>query len=185
MHRRAHRRRGWLRRARAGLACRVWRSGAPTPGSCSIVDEMQSGMGRTGAWFACEHEGVVPDLMTTAKSLGGGLPIGGVTGRADVMDAVHRVASAAPSAATRRRAPPPWRSSTSSSRRASWPRAAHIGEVAMPRLGKLVDPGGPVGDARGRGAMIAVELVGADGRQPDRAATGASWRRVTNKACSC
>ena len=54
-----------------------------------VADEIQSGFGRTGAWFACEHEGVVPDIVTTAKSLGGGLPIAAVTGRADLMDTVH------------------------------------------------------------------------------------------------
>ena len=54
-----------------------------------IADEIQSGMGRAGRWFAIEDEGVVPDLVTSAKSLGGGLPISAVTGRADLMDAVH------------------------------------------------------------------------------------------------
>ena len=54
-----------------------------------IADEVQSGMGRAGRWFAIEDEDVVPDLITSAKSLGGGLPISAVTGRADLMDAVH------------------------------------------------------------------------------------------------
>jgi len=52
-----------------------------------IADEVQSGIGRTAKMFAIEHFGVEPDLITTAKSLGGGLPIGGVTGRAEIMDA--------------------------------------------------------------------------------------------------
>ena len=52
-----------------------------------IADEVQSGIGRTGKFFAIEHYGVEPDLITTAKSLGGGLPIGGITGRAEIMDA--------------------------------------------------------------------------------------------------
>jgi 4-aminobutyrate aminotransferase / (S)-3-amino-2-methylpropionate transaminase / 5-aminovalerate transaminase len=52
-----------------------------------IADEIQSGFGRTGKWFACEHFGVEPDLITTAKSLGGGMPIAAVTGRAEIMDA--------------------------------------------------------------------------------------------------
>ena len=54
-----------------------------------VADEVQTGFGRTGAWFASEHEGVVPDLVATAKGLGGGMPIAGVTGRAEIMDAVH------------------------------------------------------------------------------------------------
>jgi 4-aminobutyrate aminotransferase/(S)-3-amino-2-methylpropionate transaminase len=153
---------GWL----SGLArwCREH-------GIVLVADEVQTGMGRTGAWFASEHEGVVPDIVTTAKSLGGGLPLGGVTGRADLMDAVHAgglggtfggnpLACAAALAVF-----------DTIESEGLLQRAAHIGDVALPRLSKLVSPGGPVGDARGRGAMIAVELVGADGRQPDRAAT--------------
>jgi 4-aminobutyrate aminotransferase/(S)-3-amino-2-methylpropionate transaminase len=54
-----------------------------------IADEIQSGFGRTGKMFAIEHYGVEPDLVTTAKSMGGGMPIAGVTGRAEIMDAVH------------------------------------------------------------------------------------------------
>jgi 4-aminobutyrate aminotransferase / (S)-3-amino-2-methylpropionate transaminase / 5-aminovalerate transaminase len=52
-----------------------------------IADEVQSGIGRTGKWFASEHFGIEPDLITSAKSLGGGLPLAAVTGRADIMDA--------------------------------------------------------------------------------------------------
>jgi 4-aminobutyrate aminotransferase / (S)-3-amino-2-methylpropionate transaminase / 5-aminovalerate transaminase len=54
-----------------------------------IADEVQTGFGRTGKMFAIEHAGVVPDMVTTAKSMGGGLPIGGVTGRKEIMDSVH------------------------------------------------------------------------------------------------
>jgi 4-aminobutyrate aminotransferase/(S)-3-amino-2-methylpropionate transaminase len=52
-----------------------------------IADEVQSGFGRTGALFACERYGIEPDLLVTAKSLGGGLPLAAVTGRAEIMDA--------------------------------------------------------------------------------------------------
>ena len=52
-----------------------------------IADEVQTGFGRTGKLFACEHSGVVPDLLVTSKSIAGGLPLAGVTGRAEVMDA--------------------------------------------------------------------------------------------------
>src|SRR5215210_7831290 len=54
-----------------------------------IADEIQSGFCRTGSWFAVDHEGVVPDLVTTAKGIAGGLPLAGVTGRAELMDSVH------------------------------------------------------------------------------------------------
>ena len=54
-----------------------------------VADEIQSGFCRTGDWFACDHEGVVPDLVTAAKGIAGGLPLAAVTGRAELMDAVH------------------------------------------------------------------------------------------------
>jgi 4-aminobutyrate aminotransferase/(S)-3-amino-2-methylpropionate transaminase len=54
-----------------------------------IFDEIQSGMGRTGKVFACEHSGVVPDMICTAKSLGAGFPISATIGRAEIMDAPH------------------------------------------------------------------------------------------------
>src|SRR6202012_4720802 len=68
----------------AGLAefCRSY-------GIVLIADEIQSGFCRTGDWFASEFEGVVPDLITTAKGIAGGLPLAGVTGRAEIMDAVQ------------------------------------------------------------------------------------------------
>lgn len=56
-------------------------------GSVFICDEIQTGMGRTGTLFAIEQSGVVPDILLTAKSLGGGYPLAGITGRADIMDA--------------------------------------------------------------------------------------------------
>lgn len=58
-------------------------------GALFIADEVQTGFARTGVMFACEDEGVVPDLITTAKGIAGGLPLAAVTGRADVMDSVH------------------------------------------------------------------------------------------------
>ena len=54
-----------------------------------IADEVQTGFARTGEMFACEHDGVVPDLIVTAKGIAGGLPLSAVTGRAEIMDAAH------------------------------------------------------------------------------------------------
>ena len=62
---------------------------APQHGIVFVADEIQTGFCRTGDWFACDHEGVVPDLVTTAKGIAGGLPLAAVTGRAEIMDAVH------------------------------------------------------------------------------------------------
>ena len=58
-------------------------------GALLIADEIQTGFCRTGDWFACDHEDVVPDLITLAKGIAGGLPLAAVTGRAELMDAVH------------------------------------------------------------------------------------------------
>jgi 4-aminobutyrate aminotransferase/(S)-3-amino-2-methylpropionate transaminase len=154
---------GWL----AGLAewCRA-------NGIVFVADEIQSGFGRTGAWFACEHEGVVPDIVTTAKSLGGGLPIAGVTGRSELMDAVHPgglggtfggnpLACAAALAAIE-----------TMEADGLLERARRIGAVMLGRLQAMAAAHALVGHARGRGAMVAIELVGADGVTPDKAATG-------------
>ncbi|MEU5695638.1 4-aminobutyrate--2-oxoglutarate transaminase [Actinosynnema sp. NPDC020468] len=128
-----------------------------------VADEVQTGFCRTGAWFACEHEGVEPDLVTTAKGVAGGLPLGAVTGRAEVMDAVHAgglggtfggnpVSCAAALGALE-------------TMRALDLNAAarRIEEVALPRLRAAV---GGHGEARGRGAMLAVEFAD---RSPDLA----------------
>ncbi|MBI4261645.1 MAG: 4-aminobutyrate--2-oxoglutarate transaminase [Actinobacteria bacterium] len=124
-----------------------------------VADEVQTGIGRTGRWFGIEHEGLVPDLVVTAKSLGGGLPVSGVTGPAEVMDAIHvgglggtfggnPLACAAALAVL-----------DQIEREGLLSRAERIGELAMGRLGELKDRHGSVGDVRGRGAMVAVELV--------------------------
>jgi 4-aminobutyrate aminotransferase/(S)-3-amino-2-methylpropionate transaminase len=149
---------GWL----AGLA--AW---CADNGVVFIADEVQTGIARTGAWFASEHEDVVPDIVTTAKGLGGGLPIAGITARADLVDRVHAgglggtfggnplsCASALAAIATIRED-------------GLVGRAQHIGETMLPRLQALASAYPSIGDVRGRGAMIAIELVGSDGVTPD------------------
>jgi 4-aminobutyrate aminotransferase/(S)-3-amino-2-methylpropionate transaminase len=124
-----------------------------------IADEIQTGLGRTGAMFAVDHEPVVPDLVTTAKALGGGLPLSAVTGRAEIMDAVapgglggtyagNPVACAAAQAALE-----------VIERDDLAARARRIEEIAKPRLQALTGPESWVGDVRGRGAMLAMEFV--------------------------
>ena len=81
--------RGRLHRPAPRASCRPSPPGAKDNGALFIADEIQTGFCRTGDWFACEHEGVVPDLITTAKGIAGGLPLAAVTGRAEIMDAVH------------------------------------------------------------------------------------------------
>jgi 4-aminobutyrate aminotransferase / (S)-3-amino-2-methylpropionate transaminase / 5-aminovalerate transaminase len=143
-----------------------------------IADEIQTGFCRTGDWFACDHEGVVPDLITTAKGIAGGLPLAGVTGRAELMDTVHPgglggtfggnpVACAAAIGAIETMG------------KEDLPAAARrIGEVMLPRLRKLAEDHPVIGDVRGRGAMLAIELVRPGTLEPDAETTA----RVA-KAC--
>jgi 4-aminobutyrate aminotransferase/(S)-3-amino-2-methylpropionate transaminase len=144
-----------------------------------IADEIQSGFCRTGDWFACDHEGVVPDLITTAKGIAGGLPLAAVTGRAEIMDAVHSgglggtyggnpVACAAALGAIE-------------TMRVEdlCGRAREIEAQFMPRLHELASKYPQIGDIRGRGAMLAVELVS----DPVAKTPDAGLAAAVNKAC--
>jgi 4-aminobutyrate aminotransferase/(S)-3-amino-2-methylpropionate transaminase len=138
-----------------------------------IADEIQTGFGRTGKWFASEHYGLVPDLITTAKSLGGGLPIAAVTGRADVLEASpvgglggtyggNPVACAAALAVI-----------DVMQRECLPDRAARIGARLTARLKALAERHPSIGDVRGLGAMVAIELVkDRSTKEPDKALTG-------------
>ncbi len=132
-----------------------------------IADEVQTGFARTGAMFACEHEGIEPDLIVTAKGIADGLPLSGVTGRAEMMDAPHvsglggtyggnPVACAAALA-------------TIETIEADGlvARAGQIEQVMKQRLGRLQAEDDRIGDVRGRGAMIAAELVASGSAEPD------------------
>jgi 4-aminobutyrate aminotransferase / (S)-3-amino-2-methylpropionate transaminase / 5-aminovalerate transaminase len=135
-----------------------------------IFDEVQSGFCRTGRWAAYEHFGVIPDLSTWAKSMGGGLPIGAVVGRAEVMDGAepgtiggtyggNPVACASALATIR------VMEELDLNRRAT-----EIGERIRRRFEALAQRSSAVGEVRGLGAMMAMELV-EDG-DPHRPASG-------------
>jgi 4-aminobutyrate aminotransferase/(S)-3-amino-2-methylpropionate transaminase len=150
---------GWLRRVADW--CRQH-------GIVFIADEIQTGFCRTGDWFACDHEGVVPDLIATAKGIAGGLPLAAVTGRAEIMDAVHAgglggtyggnpVACAAALGAIE-----------TMEAEDLCGRAREIETLFTGRLRQLAEKFDVVGDIRGRGAMLAVELVvGGGDRTPN------------------
>ncbi|MDH6193626.1 4-aminobutyrate aminotransferase/(S)-3-amino-2-methylpropionate transaminase [Mycobacterium frederiksbergense] len=138
-----------------------------------IADEVQTGFARTGAMFACEHEGIDPDLIVTAKGIADGLPLSGVTGRAEIMDSPHvsglggtyggnPIACAAALA-------------TIETIEADGliERAARIEVLMKDRLGRLQAEDDRIGDVRGRGAMIAVELVKPGTTAPDAELTKA------------
>ena len=138
-----------------------------------IADEIQTGFCRTGDWFASEFEDVVPDLVTTAKGIAGGLPLSGLTGRAEVMDSVHGgglggtyggnpVACAAALGSIE----------TMKAENLN-ARAKQIEALFLPRLQQLAAKYEQIGDVRGRGAMLAVELIaGAGDLAPNSALTG-------------
>jgi len=124
-----------------------------------IADEIQSGMGRAGKWFTIVDEGVTPDIVLSAKSLGGGMPISAITGRADLMDAVHvgglggtyggnPVAAAAALAVLDK-----------IEREGLLDAAVRTGATVMDRFRSMAGRFPQIGDVRGRGAMCAIELV--------------------------
>ncbi|MFI5731595.1 4-aminobutyrate--2-oxoglutarate transaminase [Kribbella sp. NPDC051587] len=135
-------------------------------GAVFVADEVQSGFARTGDFFASNHEGVVPDLVATAKGIAGGLPLSAVTGRAEIMDAPqvgglggtyggNPLACAAALAAIE-----------TIEADGLVERARQIEQVIKPRLELAQKEDDRIGDLRGRGAMIAVELVQAGTTEP-------------------
>jgi len=146
-----------------------------------IADEIQSGFGRTGAMFAVEHSGVVPDLITVAKSMAGGYPVAGVIGRADIMDAMepgglggtyggNPVACAAALAAI-----------AAIEDEGLLARSADLGRNLRARFSEIGARSAPyrMWDIRGLGAMIAVEFVtDFDTGTPDATLTKAVCRHA-------
>ena len=140
-----------------------------TNGVVFVADEVQSGFARTGAWFAVEHDNVVPDLIVSAKGIAGGLPLSAVTGRAEIMDAVHPgglggtyggnpLACAAALAVIE-----------TIESDGLLARAQRIEEVIGTRLRELQQSDARIGDVRGRGAMMAAEFVDPTTQEPDAA----------------
>jgi 4-aminobutyrate aminotransferase/(S)-3-amino-2-methylpropionate transaminase len=136
-----------------------------------IADEVQTGFARTGAMFASEHFGVVPDLIITAKGIAGGLPLSAVTGRADIMDAPHAgglggtyggnpLACVAALAAIE---------AYEEDDLAAAARAIETRIVERFTAAQATDP--RIGDIRGRGAMMAVEFVDPATGEPDATLT--------------
>jgi 4-aminobutyrate aminotransferase / (S)-3-amino-2-methylpropionate transaminase / 5-aminovalerate transaminase len=138
-----------------------------------VADEVQTGIARTGAWFASEHEGIEPDLICIAKGIADGLPLSAVTGRAEIMDAPHTsgvggtfggnpVCCAAALAAIE-----------TIEADGLLERARQIERLMKDRLHALQAADDRIGDVRGRGAMIAVEFVKPDNAEPDPKLTNA------------
>ncbi len=124
-----------------------------------IADEVQSGFGRTGKMFACEHYGIEPDVITTAKSLGGGMPLAAVTGRAEIMDAPGVGGLGGTFAGNPLSCAAALAVMDIFERTPLLAKAEHIGKVFQHRAQKWQSQFPMVGDVRGLGAMQAVELV--------------------------
>ncbi|MHA3023744.1 4-aminobutyrate--2-oxoglutarate transaminase [Mycobacterium sp. BMJ-28] len=138
-------------------------------GALFVADEVQTGFGRTGTWFAVDHDGVVPDLLVSAKGIAGGLPLSAVTGRAEIMDSVHTgglggtyggnpLACAAALAVI-----------DTIEADGLLERARQLEETLVGRLRRLQQSDPRIGDVRGRGAMVAAEFVDPATGKPDGA----------------
>lgn len=136
---------------------------AAANGIVFIADEIQTGFCRTGAWFASEHENLVPDLVTTAKGLAGGLPLAGVTGRAEIMDSVHVGGLGGTYGGNPIACAAALGSISEMQSHNLINRAKEIEQIFRSRLTELQQKFPAVGDIRGKGAMMAIELVKSDG----------------------
>ena len=136
-------------------------------GAVFIADEVQTGFARTGTWFACDDENVEPDLITTAKGIAGGLPLAAVTGRAEIMDEIHPsglggtyggnpIACAAALGAIE---------TIKSENLIN--RAKEIGKIMVGALTEMQKKYPVIGEVRGRGAMVAIELVQPGSKEPN------------------
>jgi 4-aminobutyrate aminotransferase/(S)-3-amino-2-methylpropionate transaminase len=124
-----------------------------------IADEVQAGAGRTGKFLSIEHSGVIPDIVTMAKSIGSGMPISATTGRAEIMDAPHLggvggTYSGSPLAVV---------AALETVKQINTPeflaKATHVGNIITSRLTTMKDKFSIIGDIRGIGAMLVVEFV--------------------------
>ncbi|UUU25262.1 4-aminobutyrate--2-oxoglutarate transaminase [Streptomyces sp. DSM 40750] len=124
-----------------------------------VADEIQSGFCRTGQWFACEDEDIVPDLITTAKGIAGGLPLAAVTGRAEIMDAAHAGGLGGTYGGNPVACAGALGSIETMKELDLNTRAKAIEATMKARLSAMAEKFDVIGDIRGRGAMIAIELV--------------------------
>lgn len=136
---------------------------AKANGIVFIADEIQTGFCRTGAWFASEHEGLVPDLITTAKGLAGGLPLAGITGTAEIMDSVHVSGLGGTYGGNPIACAAALGSISEMEQHNLIGRAKELELIFRDRLTQMQSKYSTIGDIRGKGAMMAIELINPDG----------------------
>ncbi|AUG77308.1 4-aminobutyrate aminotransferase [Kitasatospora sp. MMS16-BH015] len=146
---------------------------AKANGIVFVADEIQTGFCRTGQWFACDDEGIVPDLITTAKGIAGGLPLAAVTGRAEIMDAAHAGGLGGTYGGNPVACAAALGSIETMKELDLNAKAQRIGEVMLGRLRAMAEKFDVIGEVRGRGAMIAVELVKPGSKDPNPEFTAA------------
>ncbi|MFC5667888.1 4-aminobutyrate--2-oxoglutarate transaminase [Kitasatospora misakiensis] len=146
---------------------------AKANGIVFVADEIQTGFCRTGQWFACDDEGIVPDLITTAKGIAGGLPLAAVTGRAEIMDAAHAGGLGGTYGGNPVACAAALGSIETMKELDLNGKAQRIGEIMLGRLRAMQEKFQIIGEVRGRGAMIAVELVKPGGKKPNAEVTAA------------
>lgn len=139
---------------------------AKQSGALLIADEIQSGFCRTGRWFASEHHGIEPDLITTAKGIAGGMPLSAVTGRAEIMDSVHPgglggTYTGNPVACSSAVAAISWMKDKDANSMAN-----AIENVIYEHLERIKSTHDQVAEIRGMGAMVAIEFSDPDTNTP-------------------
>ncbi|PBC47808.1 4-aminobutyrate--2-oxoglutarate transaminase [Rhodococcus sp. ACS1] len=138
-----------------------------------VADEVQAGIARTGTWFASEYEGVVPDLIVTAKGLAGGMPLAAVTGRADIMDTAHAGGIGGTYSGNPAACEAALGVFETIEKDGLLERAQTIGDIMFRELRDIAATTDIIGDIRGRGAMVAIELVQPGTKTPNREALAA------------
>lgn len=138
-----------------------------------VLDEVQTGFARTGDLFAANHEGVEPDLVTTAKGIAGGLPLSAVTGRAEIMDSSHAGGLGGTYAGSPISCAAALATIETYEQDNLIERAREIGAIIENFFVELQKKDARIGDIRGRGAMQAIELVEAGTKNPAAALTSA------------
>ncbi|MEI7540644.1 MAG: 4-aminobutyrate--2-oxoglutarate transaminase [Actinomycetes bacterium] len=146
-----------------------------------IADEVQTGFARTGHMFAVEEEGVVPDILVTAKGIAGGLPLAGITGNAEIMDSVHASGLGGTFGGNPLACAAALGAMETMEEENLVARAQHIGEILGSSLRELAKKYPVIGEVRGRGAMQAIELVEAGTKNPNTAAMNAVVKYCQSK----
>ena len=146
-----------------------------------IADEVQTGFARTGHMFAVEEESVVPDMMVTAKGIAGGLPLAGITGRAEIMDSVHASGLGGTFGGNPLSCAAALGTIETMEAENLVARAQHIGKILGDSLRALQKKYPIIGEVRGRGAMQAIELVEAGTKNPNTAAMNAVVKYCQSK----